>query len=78
MRPSSREAGKGRPALEHVVYGFGEIVAARQFGPLLAQPSFQIGNHGRAQFLPNRPALWLRIPTISASHSGLKSATCSD
>jgi hypothetical protein len=33
------------------------IIAARQFGPLLAQPFFQIGDQGRAQFLPNRPAL---------------------
>src|SRR3954447_15740424 len=44
-------------ALEHGVHGLGEIVAARQFGPLLAQPLFQIGDQRRAQFLPNRPAL---------------------
>ena len=40
----NEEAGKGRPALEHVVHGFGEIVAARELCPLLAQPTFQIGD----------------------------------
>jgi hypothetical protein len=35
----------------------GEIIAARQLGPLLAPPAFQIGNQGPAQFLSGALAI---------------------
>jgi hypothetical protein len=47
---------KGRPALEQIIHCLGEIVAARQLGPLLAQPDFEIGDQRCARFLPDRPA----------------------
>jgi len=40
------EPGERRPALQHVVRGLGEIVAARQLGPLFAQPALQIADLG--------------------------------
>jgi len=45
--------GSKRSALNQVgiIHRPGEIVAARQLGPLLAQPTFQTGDQGRAQFL---------------------------
>jgi cytochrome b len=36
---------------------FGEIVAARELGALLAHPVFQIGDQWRAELLPENPAL---------------------
>jgi hypothetical protein len=66
------EAGEGRPALEHVVHGLGEIVAARQFGPLLAQPLFQISDQRRAQFLQNRSALWPLIERSMSNRASMR------
>lgn len=48
--------GECRPALQHVVHRLGEVVAARQLGPLLPQPALRIGDQGYAQLLPGSPA----------------------
>ena len=40
------EAGKCAPALEYVVHGLGYVVAAREFGALLAHPGLQVSNKG--------------------------------
>ena len=40
------KADEGRPAFEHVVHCLGDIVAARQLGPLFAQPALQIADLG--------------------------------
>ncbi len=45
------ETGERGPALEHVVHRLGEVIAAREFGALLAQPAFQIGDQGCAELL---------------------------
>ena len=42
---------KAGPALEHVVHGLGDVVAARELGALLAHPGLQIGDERRAEFL---------------------------
>ena len=51
------EAGERRPALEHVVHRLGNIVAAREFRPLLAHPHFEVGDQGRAELLADGAAL---------------------
>src|SRR5664280_587200 len=51
------EAREHGPALEHVVHGLGDIVATRQLGALFAHPGLQIGDKGRAEFLPDSAAL---------------------
>ena len=50
------EARERGPALEHVVHGLGDIVAARELGALLAHPGLQIGDQRRAEFLADGPA----------------------
>jgi hypothetical protein len=45
--PIIEEAGERRPALGHLVHRFGEIVAPRELGALLAHPAFQIGDQWR-------------------------------
>ncbi len=51
------EASKGDPAAQHVVYGLGEIMVARQLGELAGQPDLKLGNEWRAQFLTNSEPL---------------------
>lgn len=50
--PIVEEAGERRPALEHIVHRFGDIVAARELLALIAHPAFQIGDQWRALLLP--------------------------
>src|ERR1017187_8864296 len=57
IRPSSRKRVNAGPALEHVVHRFGEIVATRELGALLAHPAFQIGGQWRTLLPADNPAL---------------------
>ena len=50
------EARERDPALEHVIHGLGDVVAARELGTLLAHPGLQLDDQRRAEFLPNGPA----------------------
>jgi hypothetical protein len=45
------EAREHGPALEHVVHGLGDVVAARELSALLAHPSLKVGDERRAKFL---------------------------
>ena len=51
------EAGERGPALEHVVHGLGDLVAARELGALLAHPASEIGDQRRAELLAHGQAL---------------------
>ena len=51
------EAGEGRPALEHVIHGLGDVVVARELGALLAHPALQVGDQRCAELLADSPAL---------------------
>ena len=53
--PSSR---KRVNAVQRLIHGLGDIVAAREFGALVARPGFQVGDQRRAQFLAHRLALF--------------------
>lgn len=48
------EADEGVPAAQHVVYGFGQIVVARELGELSGQPGVQLGYQRCAQLAPHR------------------------
>src|SRR6185312_16978368 len=50
------EARERDPTLEHVIHCLGGIVAAREFGALLAHPGLQISDQRRAELLSNGPA----------------------
>ena len=60
------EARERDPALEHVVHGLGDIVAAREFGALFAHPGFQVGHQRCAEFLAYGLALF-RALTVDRS-----------
>ena len=43
------EARERGPAFEHVLHGFGDVIAARELGALRAHPAFQIGDQWRCR-----------------------------
>lgn len=55
--PSVEEAREGRPALQHVVHGLGEVVAARELWALGPHMSFQLADEWPAQLLADGTAL---------------------
>src|SRR4030088_163390 len=55
--PIIKETGERGPAFEHVLHRFGDFVAARELGALLAHPAFQISDQWRAELLTDGPAL---------------------
>ena len=55
--PIIEEARERGPAFEHVLHGFGDVIAARELGALRAHPAFQIGDQWRAELLADSSAL---------------------
>jgi hypothetical protein len=53
LRSQSRER---RPALQHAVHSFGDVVAAREFGSLFAHPTFELSNQRRVFLLADAAA----------------------
>jgi hypothetical protein len=61
-----KEAREGRPALEHIVHGLGDIASTRELGSRLPHPGFEIRDQWCAQFLADSLALFRGVPIDSA------------
>src|SRR5271169_1440331 len=61
------KAGKGRPALEHVIHCLGVIGVMRQSGALVAHPGFQFGDERRKRVLRTATLCSAERPLISRS-----------
>ena len=55
--PVINEAGERIPACEHVIHGFGDVVARGKLGALLRHPILETGEQGGAQLLAHSPSL---------------------
>ena len=68
------EARKGRPALEHVIHGFGDFGMARELGALGSHPIFEVFRPAARYALDGRQAaLCRRKPLISRSATKIAS-----
>lgn len=56
--PVLKEAGESGPALQHVVYGFGDGVFVGELGPVFHHPGMRIVDQRSADFPTDRQTLF--------------------